>query len=95
MVDADITMTKTHLKKLKIHHHPQIQTMTKMKRGVKFIIIAVVAIATNVGLHAAFGWHHHGPHTHCGGMYSPHGMQHEHYHPSCQGHPSDSTHLEH
>lgn len=45
-----------------------------MKRGYKIAIVALVAIATNFGLHAAFGWGGHHPHwrNHQGGC-GPHG----------------------
>lgn len=43
-----------------------------MKRGYKIALVAVIAIATNFGLHAAFGW---GGQAHCGNHYPGHGPQ--------------------
>jgi hypothetical protein len=49
-----------------------------MKRGFRVLIVALVAIGTSAGLHAAFGWcghgqwrnHHHGNrHQGCGPSY--------------------------
>jgi len=39
-----------------------------MRRGIKILIVAIVALGTNFGLHAAFGWcrpsHWRGHHDH-------------------------------
>ena len=40
-----------------------------MRRGIRFLIVAVVAIATNLGLHAAFGWCGKGYWNNCGNGY--------------------------
>lgn len=61
-----------------------------MKRGFKIAIVAIVTLATNFGLHAAFGW---GGRAHCGNHYPGHGPHggwgHHHYqhnHHDCGGH---------
>jgi hypothetical protein len=61
-----------------------------MKRGYKIALVAIIAIATNFGLHAAFGW---GGQAHCGNHYPGHGPQgggcgpHQYYqhHQDCSG----------
>lgn len=58
-----------------------------MKRGYKIAIVALVAIATNFGLHAAFGWgghhqhwrNHHGGCGPNGGGCGPHGYYQNHH----------------
>ena len=55
-----------------------------MRRGIKVLIVAVVALGTNFGLHAAFGWctpnhwrshhdHHHHGHFNHSNDYNDHG----------------------
>ena len=45
-----------------------------MRKGYRILIVAVVAIGTNLGLHAAFGWCGHGHwRSHHGHYYHHHG----------------------
>lgn len=61
-----------------------------MKRRYKIAIVALVALATNFGLHAAFGWggHHQHYRNHHGGC-GHHGYYQEH--PGCS---NNSTHAD-
>ncbi len=52
-----------------------------MKRGIKILIVVVVALATNFGLHAAFGWGGHNRNCH-----------HQNYHHGYHHHGYDKNH---